>query len=102
MSLMGAVRHDAARSFLFEGGAMNRRLVRSCLALVFVALAGLAQAAEWLPNTPYAVGALVTYQGPTYKCIQAHTSLPGWEPSPQTAALWQLQSGTPAPSTPTP
>jgi len=45
--------------------------------------------AEWQPYTYYAVGAMVTYGGHTYKCIQAHTSLPGWEP-PNTPALWQL------------
>ncbi|WP_349290090.1 carbohydrate-binding protein [Thermoanaerobacterium thermosaccharolyticum] len=26
----------------------------------------------------------------TYKCIQAHTSLVGWEP-PNVPALWQVQ-----------
>lgn len=45
----------------------------------------------WAPNTPYAVGAIVTYQGHTYKCLQAHTSEVGWEPA-TTPALWQLQS----------
>ncbi len=47
-------------------------------------------AAEWQANTAYKVGDLVTYQGLTYKCIQAHTSLVGWEP-PVVPALWQLQ-----------
>jgi chitin-binding protein len=42
----------------------------------------------WQPNTYYAVGARVTYNGLTYACRQAHTSLPGWEP-PNAAALWQ-------------
>ncbi|WP_269770241.1 glycosyl hydrolase family 18 protein [Cystobacter fuscus] len=51
-----------------------------------------ALAAAWAPNTSYAVGALVTYGGATYKCIQAHTSLTGWEP-PNVPALWELQSG---------
>lgn len=41
----------------------------------------------WAPNTYYAVGAQVTYAGLTYRCRQAHTSLPGWEP-PNVAALW--------------
>jgi chitinase len=45
----------------------------------------------WAPNTAYAVGALVTYGGHTYKCLQAHTSLVGWEP-PNVPALWQLVS----------
>jgi chitin-binding protein len=41
----------------------------------------------WAPNTFYAVGARVTYAGRTYQCRQAHTSLPGWEPS-NALALW--------------
>ncbi|MDF5753882.1 M28 family peptidase [Spongiactinospora sp. TRM90649] len=40
--------------------------------------------AEW---TPYTAGQIVTYQGVSYRCIQAHTSLPGWEP-PNVPALW--------------
>jgi hypothetical protein len=42
----------------------------------------------WAPNTWYAVGATVTYGGASYRCIQAHTSLVGWEP-PNVPALWQ-------------
>lgn len=42
----------------------------------------------WAPNTAYSVGSQVTYGGATYRCIQAHTSLVGWEP-PNTASLWQ-------------
>ena len=61
--------------------------------LLTIASAGLAQTAPaWQPNTSYAVGALVTFNGVTYRCIQAHTSLVGWEP-PNTPALWQPVSG---------
>jgi hypothetical protein len=42
----------------------------------------------WQPDTSYAVGARVTYAGRTYRAVQAHTSLPGWEP-PNAPALWQ-------------
>ena len=42
----------------------------------------------WAANTAYQVGSTVTYGGSSYKCRQAHTSLPGWEP-PNVAALWQ-------------
>ncbi|GAA3462349.1 lytic polysaccharide monooxygenase [Saccharothrix longispora] len=42
----------------------------------------------WAPNTAYQTGAQVTYGGASYRCVQAHTSLVGWEP-PNTAALWQ-------------
>ncbi|MBN1413408.1 MAG: polysaccharide deacetylase family protein [Spirochaetales bacterium] len=45
---------------------------------------------EWTAYTNYTVGQLVTYSGLTYKCRQAHMSLPGWEP-PYVGALWQLQ-----------
>lgn len=42
----------------------------------------------WAANTAYAVGSTVTYGGSSYRCITAHTSLPGWEP-PNAASLWQ-------------
>lgn len=42
----------------------------------------------WAPNTSYAVNDTVTYGGTTYKCLQTHTSLTGWEP-PNVPALWQ-------------
>lgn len=52
-------------------------------------------APAWQPNTAYAVGALVTYNGSTYQCRQAHTSQVGWEP-PNVPALWLLvTSGNP-------
>jgi len=79
-----------------------RQLSRVALLVVLaLAIPALAQAAEWAPNTAYSVGALVTYQGPTYKCLQAHTSIVTWEP-PNTPALWQLQSGTSPTPTPSP
>ena len=54
----------------------------------------------WAPNTAYAAGDTVTYSGSTYTCIQAHTSLTGWEP-PNVPALWEKGSGgtTPPPET---
>jgi chitin-binding protein len=42
----------------------------------------------WAPNTFYGVGATVTYGGASYRCLQAHTSLVGWEP-PNAPSLWQ-------------
>ncbi|MDA0638005.1 lytic polysaccharide monooxygenase [Nonomuraea sp. MCN248] len=42
----------------------------------------------WKAGTAYAVGSTVTYGGATYRCIQAHTALTGWEP-PNVPALWQ-------------
>ncbi len=43
--------------------------------------------AAWKSGTAYGVGALVTYTGHEYSCLQAHTSQVGWEPS-AAAALW--------------
>ena len=45
----------------------------------------------WQANHAYAVAALVSYNGHNYRCIQAHTSLTGWEP-PNVPALWQALS----------
>jgi chitinase len=44
-------------------------------------------ATEWATGTPYSVGAVVTFGGQTYQCIQAHTSQPDWTP-PAVPALW--------------
>ncbi|WP_063780632.1 M4 family metallopeptidase [Nonomuraea sp. SBT364] len=46
------------------------------------------QGDAWAPWTPYATGDVVTHQGASYRCLQAHTSLPGWEPN-LVPALWQ-------------
>ena len=42
----------------------------------------------WADGTAYATGSVVTYNGTTYRALQSHTALPGWEP-PSTPALWQ-------------
>jgi chitinase len=42
----------------------------------------------WVAGHAYKVGDQVTYAGISYKCLQAHTSLVGWEP-PNVPALWQ-------------
>jgi chitinase len=47
-----------------------------------------APSGTWAPWVAYAAGAQVTYNGVAYRCLQAHTSQPGWEP-PNVAALWQ-------------
>ncbi|MDH6674115.1 hypothetical protein M2277_004806 [Paenibacillus sp. LBL] len=54
----------------------------------------------WAPNTAYAVNDTVTYSGSTYTCLQAHTSLVGWEPS-NVPALWQ-KGGSDGTTPPTP
>lgn len=42
---------------------------------------------EWAVGTAYAINDVVTYQGQSYKCRQAHTAQVGWEP-PKVLALW--------------
>ncbi|MBP0455941.1 dioxygenase family protein [Streptomyces montanisoli] len=42
----------------------------------------------WAAGTAYRAGDQVTYDSVTYRCVQAHTSMTGWEP-PNVPALWQ-------------
>lgn len=42
----------------------------------------------WAAGTAYTAGSQVTYGGRTYRCLQSHTALPGWEPA-STPALWR-------------
>lgn len=48
------------------------------------------EAQPWQAWVSYSVNEQVTYNGSVYTCIQAHTSLPGWEPA-NVPALWQLK-----------
>ncbi|MCY1145567.1 lytic polysaccharide monooxygenase [Actinoplanes sp. Pm04-4] len=41
----------------------------------------------WRAGTAYSPGNVVTYNGRSYTCRQAHTALAGWEP-PNVPALW--------------
>lgn len=43
--------------------------------------------AEWAVGVAYKVGDIVTYQGITYTCRQAHTSIASWNP-PAVLSLW--------------
>ncbi|MFC7440574.1 glycosyl hydrolase family 18 protein [Laceyella putida] len=72
------------------------------LLLTIVPLSAFA-VSEWQPNVSYKVNDTVSYGGTVYKCLQAHTSLVGWEP-PNTPALWQKTDGggTPTPDTQAP
>ncbi|MET8094013.1 lytic polysaccharide monooxygenase [Micromonospora sp. NPDC005220] len=45
------------------------------------------QGGTWTAGRAYQVGDQVTYGGATYRCRQAHTAIPGWEP-PNVPALW--------------
>lgn len=51
------------------------------------ALEGVELFPKWKADTEYAVGERVAYDEQLYKCVQAHTSQPGWTPD-QTPALW--------------
>ena len=78
-----------------------RVLLFVCIVLSVFCLPLRAQAANrgaWAPNVAYAIGDTVTYNGQTYQCIQAHTSLTGWEP-PIVPALWQPIAGPTATNT---
>jgi predicted carbohydrate-binding protein with CBM5 and CBM33 domain len=44
----------------------------------------------WAAGTAYKAGDVVTYGGASYRCLQPHTAIAGWEP-PNTPALWQRQ-----------
>ncbi|MBK9357711.1 MAG: hypothetical protein IPN08_10045 [Bacteroidales bacterium] len=47
------------------------------------------QTTVWTYPVGYVVNQLVTYNGHTYKCLQAHTSQAGWTPT-AVPALWQM------------
>ncbi|OAB42327.1 fibronectin type III domain-containing protein [Paenibacillus glacialis] len=93
--------------FMGRVKGFRRALPLMIILVVFVGLlpsmAFAADRGAWAPNVSYAVNDTVTYGGNTYKDIQPHTSLTGWEP-PSVPALWQLVPGggsdTQAPSTP--
>src|SRR5262249_51535210 len=85
---------------------MKRLLVIALCMATVLCIASLPVVAQtiptWQPNTTYATGALVVFQGTEYKCIQGHTSQVGWEP-PNVPALWGPVGPAPSPSpTPTP
>ncbi|MBP0453296.1 dioxygenase [Kitasatospora sp. RG8] len=42
----------------------------------------------WAAGTLYNTGDRVTYAGVSYRCLQGHTAITGWEP-PNVPALWQ-------------
>lgn len=44
---------------------------------------------EWASGQAYTAGHKVQYGGKLWRCVQAHTSQSGWEPSTATASLWE-------------
>ncbi|MDF5751215.1 carbohydrate-binding protein [Spongiactinospora sp. TRM90649] len=58
-----------------------------------------AAAPDWVAWTAYTVGTIVTYNGVEYRCLQNHTSIPGWEP-PNVPPMWERVPLPPAPANP--
>ena len=54
---------------------------------------------EWMPDTAYAAGYKVQHGGKLWRSVISHASQPGWEPSIDTASMWEqineTHSGTP-------
>ena len=44
---------------------------------------------EWASGMDYSIGYKVQHGGKLWRCLQAHTSQSGWEPSTATASLWE-------------
>ena len=44
---------------------------------------------EWASGMDYSTGYKVQHGGKLWRCLQAHTSQTGWEPSTATASLWE-------------
>jgi hypothetical protein len=44
---------------------------------------------EWKVGVAYKVNDIVTYQGKTYKWLQAHTSISTWHPVATINVLWK-------------
>lgn len=79
----------------FSSRTLSLLLVLAMMLSLFTLAAPKASAAArgaWAPNTAYAVNDTVSYSGSTYTCLQAHTSLVGWEPA-TTPALWKSGGG---------
>ncbi|MGN8769100.1 lytic polysaccharide monooxygenase [Paenibacillus barengoltzii] len=82
---------SAATSYTFTVRAIDAAGNESAASNTVQLTTAPAPAAQpWAPNTAYAVGELVSYNGEIYECRQAHTSLVGWEP-PNVPALWLLK-----------
>lgn len=44
---------------------------------------------EWAAGVDYATGYKAQHGGKLWRCVQAHASQTGWEPSTATASLWE-------------
>lgn len=66
-------------------------VILALLSLILLPCLLVAQPAPWQTGVHYTAGALVTYNGSTYKCLQTHTSQVDWSPT-AAPSLWQLVS----------
>ncbi|WP_136607775.1 fibronectin type III domain-containing protein [Paenibacillus dokdonensis] len=84
------------KASLSKGRSFTRFLPLVIIMALFIGLlpsiASAADRGAWAPSVAYAANDTVTYGGSTYKVVQPHTSLTGWEP-PNVPALWQLVPG---------
>ena len=91
------LREDSVQSLSKERAYKEQRENAAAIAFVVLAESGqiddvtaseqTALFSEWSPGVNYTVGQLRQYDGILYRCVQAHTSQEGWEPS-STASLW--------------
>lgn len=44
---------------------------------------------EWVAGQAYTAGYKVQHGGKLWRCLQSHTAQAGWEPSTDTASLWE-------------
>src|SRR6185436_12506865 len=76
---------------MFRNNSLKTVTLFTFIIVVGVFVLGVSQALAYPAwdgnNHPYVVGDLVTYNGRDYRCQQAHTSLPTWDPV-STPALW--------------
>jgi hypothetical protein len=73
------------------GGAACGRADDPAIDQIQLAAVDCTAATPWVVGKAYAVGAVVTFNGSVYQCIQAHTSQSDWTP-PVVPALWGLTS----------
>lgn len=57
---------------------------------------------DWIPGRLYNSGDIVRHNNTYYKCVNTHTSIVSWEPSPGTLALWVPVPAPTPPPVPTP
>ncbi len=81
---------NPSTTYSFSVYAFDAAGNQSAASTVSGTTAAASTAPAWAPNTAYAVGAKVTYNGAVYECRQAHTSIVSWEPA-TTPALWLLK-----------